>query len=81
MQLVMVCRADEQVGIIVLAFESGSRAESSAPSPQPSLVRMQRQRFVAQGIASLVSGPFIKVVKHNRMLVRLKRPSPRVVSV
>ena len=81
MQLVMVCRADEQVGIIVLALKPGRRTESLPTSPQPSLVCTQRERLVAQGVVSLVSGPFIKVVKHNRMLVRLKRPSPRVVSV
>ena len=80
MQLVMVCRTDEQVRVIVFPLESGGRAESISPSPQTSLVRTQRQRIVSQGIVCLVADALIEVIQHDRVFVRIKRPPPRVVS-
>ena len=77
----MVRWSDEQIGIIVFALETSRRAESIPPSPQAPLVRTQRQRFIAQSIMGLVAGAFIKVVEHDRVFVRLKRPSPQVVSM
>ena len=81
MQLVMVGWPDKQIGIIVFALESGRSAEASSPAPQPSLVRTQCQRPVSESVVSLIAGTFIKVIQHDGVVVRFKRPTPCVLSV
>ena len=77
LQLVVVRRSHQQVG--VLPVEARGRAEARPAAPQGLLVGAQGQRRIAAGVVGLVAGAFVEVVEHNRVLVRLERLPPVVV--
>ena len=77
LQLVVVRRSDQQVGI--LPVEARGRAEARPAAPQRRLVGPQGQRRIAAGVVGLVALSFVEVVERNRVLVRLERLPPVVV--
>ena len=77
LQLVVVRRSDQQVG--VLPVEARGRAEARPAAPQRLLAGAQGQRRIAAGVVGFVAGAFVEVVERHRVAVRLERLSPVVV--
>ena len=77
LQLVVVRRSDQQVG--VLPVEARRRAEARPATPQGLPVGSQGQLRIAAGVVGLVALAFVEMIERHRVLVRLERLPPVVV--